>query len=50
MDEHGIIINPVILGAGKLQFTGIADKKILSLANVKVLRSGVVILCYKSIQ
>jgi dihydrofolate reductase len=50
IDEYRIIINPVILGAGKLQFTGIADKKILSLVNVKVLHSGVVILCYKSIQ
>lgn len=50
IDEYNIIINPIILGAGKSQFTGIADKKMLNLASVKVLKSGVLILYYKSIK
>jgi dihydrofolate reductase len=49
IDEYRVIINPVILGAGKLQFTGSLDKKILNLTDVKRFNSGVVILYYQPI-
>lgn len=50
INEYAIIINPVILGAGKPQFTGLEDKKKLDLVNIKILKSGVVILYYQLIQ
>jgi dihydrofolate reductase len=50
IDEYRIIINPVILGAGKPHFAGSLDKKILKLTDVKRLSSGVVMLYYQSIQ
>ena len=49
IDEYRIIINPVILGAGKLQFTGNLDKKMLKLADVKKFSSGIVTLYYQPI-
>jgi len=50
IDEYRIIINPIILGAGKLQFTGVTEKKMLNPAKVRALKSGVVILYYESIK
>jgi len=48
IDEYRIIVNPVILGAGKLQFTpGSLDKKTLKLTDVKKLGSGLVFLYYQ---
>jgi len=49
IDEYRIIINPVILGAGNLQFRGGLYKKPLKLTDVKRLGSGVVILYYQPI-
>jgi dihydrofolate reductase len=50
IDEYRIIINPVILGAGKLLFTGNLDKKLLKLTDVKRFSSGLVFLYYQPIQ
>jgi dihydrofolate reductase len=50
IDEYRFIINPVILGEGKLHFTGSLDRKKLRLTDVKRLISGVVILYYQPIQ
>jgi dihydrofolate reductase len=50
IDEYRIIINPVILGAGKTQFNESLDKKILKLTDVKQFSSGVIILYYQPIQ
>ncbi|HEY2582492.1 MAG TPA: dihydrofolate reductase family protein [Mucilaginibacter sp.] len=50
IDEYRIIINPVILGAGKLQFTGSLDKTLLKLTDVRKFSSGVIILYYQPIQ
>jgi dihydrofolate reductase len=47
IDEYRIIINPVILGQGKLHFSGSLDRKILKLTDIKRFSSGVVILYYQ---
>jgi dihydrofolate reductase len=47
IDEYRIIVNPVILGGGKLQFSGDLDRKVLKLTDVKRLGTGVVILYYQ---
>ncbi len=50
IDEYRFIINPVILGAGKSQFTSDADRTKLTLTGISKLTSGVVILTYKPIK
>lgn len=49
IDEYRFIINPIILGNGKLQFAGISDRKNLKLTDLKKLSTGVVILYYQAI-
>jgi len=50
IDEYRIIINPVILGAGKIQFSESLDKKTLKLTDVQRFSSGVIVLYYQPIQ
>jgi len=50
IDEYRIIINPVILGAGKTQFSESLDKKTLKLADMQRFSSGVIVLYYQPIQ
>ncbi len=50
IDEYRFIINPVILGAGKPQFTNEADRTKLNLTGMSKLASGVVILTYQPIK
>jgi dihydrofolate reductase len=49
IDEYRIFINPVILGDGKLHFTGHLDQKLLKLTDVRKFESGVVMLTYQPI-
>lgn len=49
IDEYRIIVNPVILGGGKPEFTGKIDRKKLKLTDLKQFKSGVVILYYQPI-
>jgi dihydrofolate reductase len=46
VDEYRIIVNPVLIGDGKLMFTGLGEKLSLKLIKTKTLSSGVVILYY----
>jgi dihydrofolate reductase len=47
LDECRIMVNPVILGAGKTLFEGIDEKLNLKLVNTKSFRSGNVLLYYQ---
>ncbi len=47
IDEYRMIVNPVILGGGIPEFTGITERKILELTDVKGSSSGVVMLYYQ---
>ncbi|TWJ04855.1 dihydrofolate reductase [Mucilaginibacter frigoritolerans] len=50
IDEYRIIVNPVILGGGKPEFTGHINRKQLKLTDIKQFKSGVVILYYQPIK
>ena len=47
VDEHRIMVNPVVLGAGTPLFQGIRDKLNLKLLKVKTFRSGNILLHYQ---
>ncbi len=47
IDEYRIMVNPVILGAGKSLFDGLGRRQKLKLVESKVFRSGNVLLCYQ---
>jgi len=47
IDELRIMVNPVVLGAGKSLFTGLHDKVKLKLIKTRTFRSGNVLLYYQ---
>ena len=47
VDEYRIMVNPVILGAGKSLFNGLNRRQNLKLLESKAFRSGNVLLCYR---
>lgn len=47
IDEHRIIVNPIILGRGTPLFQGITDPLRLKLIQSRTFRSGNVLLCYQ---
>ncbi len=49
IDEYQILLNPVVLGAGKTMFQGIKEKIDLRLTKTRVFKNGNVLLCYEPI-
>lgn len=47
LDEYRLLVNPVVLGAGKSMFKGVKTKLDLKLLSTQELGSGVVILTYE---
>ena len=47
IDEHRIMVNPVILGSGNPLFKNITDRHKLQFVNIKTFRSGNVLLYYR---
>jgi dihydrofolate reductase len=47
IDEHRIIVNPVILGSGNPLFKNTKDKLNLKLIRTRIFRNGNVLLCYQ---
>lgn len=47
LDEARIMVNPVVLGAGKTLFSGINDKLRLKLVGTRIFQSGNVLLYYR---
>jgi dihydrofolate reductase len=50
IDEHRLIIVPVILGAGTFQYTGKIERKQFTLTDVKKYNTGVVTLYYQPVK
>ncbi|MGH9842979.1 MAG: dihydrofolate reductase family protein [Blastocatellia bacterium] len=47
IDEYQIVVNPVVLGAGKTMFDGIKEKLNLKLTKTRAFGNGNVLLCYE---
>jgi dihydrofolate reductase len=47
IDEYQIVLNPVVLGAGKTMFEGLKEKLDLKLTKSRIFSNGNVFLCYE---
>ena len=47
IDEYQIVLNPVVLGAGRTMFDGIKEKLDLKLTKSRTFKNGNVFLCYE---
>jgi len=47
IDEHRIIVNPLVLGQGSPLFNGFKGRMNLKLTNTRTFKSGNVLLCYQ---
>jgi dihydrofolate reductase len=47
IDEYQIVVNPVVLGAGKTMFDGVKEKLNLKLTRTRAFGNGNVLLCYE---
>ena len=46
IDEYQLIVNPIVLGAGRTMFDGLKEKLNLKLTNSRTFGNGNVLLCY----
>ncbi len=49
IDEYQVVVNPIILGAGRTMFDGIKEKLNLKLTKSRTFDNGNVLLCYEPI-
>jgi dihydrofolate reductase len=47
IDEYQIVVNPIILGAGRTMFEGVKDKLGLKLTRTRAFGNGNVLICYE---
>ena len=47
IDEYQIVVNPVVLGAGRTMFDGVTEKLALKLIKTRAFGNGNVLLCYE---
>ena len=50
IDEYRLVVNPLILGKGKLLFENITKKLKLRLIDTKVFKNGNVLVCYQRVE
>ncbi len=49
IDEYQIVLNPVVLGAGRTMFDGLKEKIELKLTKSRIFKNGNVFLCYEPV-
>lgn len=47
IDEYQMVVNPIVLGAGRTMFDGVKEKLNLKLTNSRTFQNGNVLLCYE---
>jgi dihydrofolate reductase len=47
IDEYQIVVNPIVLGAGRTMFDGVKEKLSLKLTKTRAFKNGNVLLCYE---
>lgn len=47
IDEYQMVVNPLVLGAGRTMFEGVKERLKLKLANSRTFKNGNVLLCYE---
>lgn len=47
IDEYQVVVNPIVLGAGRTMFDGLKEKLNLKLTNSRTFGNGNVLLCYE---
>jgi dihydrofolate reductase len=50
IDEYQLVVNPIVLGAGRTMFDGIKEKLKLKLTNSRAFGNGNVLLCYQPME
>jgi len=50
IDEYQIVVNPVVLGAGRTMFDGVTEKLALKLTKTRAFGNGNVLLCYEPVK
>jgi dihydrofolate reductase len=48
IDEYQMVVNPIVLGAGRTMFEDVDDKFKLKLTSSRAFKNGNVLLCYKA--
>jgi len=49
IDEYQMVVNPLVLGAGRTMFDGIKEKLKLKLTSSRGFANGNVLLCYQPV-
>lgn len=47
IDEYQMVVNPIVLGAGRTMFDGLKERLNLKLTNSRTFKNGNVLLCYE---
>jgi dihydrofolate reductase len=47
IDEYQMVVNPLVLGAGRTMFEGLKEQLKLKLTNSRAFKNGNVLLCYE---
>jgi dihydrofolate reductase len=50
IDEYQLMMNPVVLGKGRMMFDGIKEKLTLKLITTRIFSNGNVLLCYVAVK
>ena len=48
IDEYQIVLNPIVLGAGRTMFEGVKEQQTVKLTKSRTFGNGNVLLCYKA--